>query len=172
MQDETIIRLFPNLKRGWSLAGLQATVPISGRNGQQVLSCALDLRSGKAITLIHARMNSAGFCELLGRVRAHYKRRPVFMLLDSGSLHTSAISKKTARLHNIELITLPRQCSELNVVDHLWRSVKSDVSSNYQYESVAAHAQAAFDYVEQMTPLERLRRAGVLAPDFWLKEKL
>lgn len=172
MQDETMIRLFPNLKRGWSLSGMQAKVPISGHNAQQVLSCALDLASGKAVTVIHSRMNSAGFCELLEKIRSIYKRRPVWMLVDNGSLHTSALSKRSAASYKIDLIMLPRQCPELNVVDHLWRSVKSDVSSNHQYGSATEHAEAACDYLNRITPGERLRRAGVYAPNFWLKKIL
>lgn len=172
MQDETIIRLFPNLRRGWSPSGVQAKVPVSGRNGQQVLSCALNVKSGEAITSVHARMNSAGFCALLGMIRAHYVRRPVWILLDSGSLHTSAITTQTAAQVNIKLIMLPKQCPELNVVDHLWRSVKADVSANYQYSTVTEHADAALNYVLQMTPQDRLCRAGILAPNFWLNNRL
>jgi len=37
MEDETILRLFPILRRAWSLRGEQAVVPITGRNAKCVL---------------------------------------------------------------------------------------------------------------------------------------
>lgn len=169
MQDETIIRLFPVLRRAWSPQGLQAHVGVSGRNDQRVLSLALDIRSGQIVPLIHKRMSGAGFRELLDLVRIYYGALPVAMLLDGGSLHRAAASVKRAQELNILLIELPRQCPELNVVDHLWRSVKADVSANYQYPTIDTHAQSAMKYVATMTPEERLVRAGVQSTNFWLK---
>jgi transposase len=172
MQDETVIRLFPNMKRAWALQGEQARVGISGRNAQRVLSCALDVKSGEATVLVHQRMNSAGFQELLTAVRQYYGKRPIFMILDGGSLHRAAASQKVAATLSITLIELPRQCPELNAVDHLWRSVKADVSANHQYKTVDKHAATALKYVHSMTPKERLNRAGVLSKKFWLKNVL
>ena len=42
MEDETILRLFPVLRRAWALRGQQAVVPITGRNAKRVLfgACA------------------------------------------------------------------------------------------------------------------------------------
>lgn len=172
MQDETIICLFPALRRAWSPQGVQARLGVSGRNNQRVLSLALDIRSGEVVTLIHRRMNSQGFQQLLARVRAWYGTTPVAMLLDGGSLHRAAASMKSAEELGIVLIELPRQCPELNAVDHFWRSVKADVSANYQYPTIDAHAQKGLQYVRDLLPKERLIRAGVLSNNFWLKRFL
>lgn len=172
MQDETIVRLFPALRRAWSRQGVQARVGVSGRNDQRVLSCTLDIRSGEIVTLIHRRMNSEGFQQFLALVRIRYGVSPVVMLLDGGSLHRATASTKRATELGILLIELPRQCPELNAVDHLWRSVKADVSANYQYPTIDAHAQRALKYVMNMTPKERLIRAGVKSNNFWLKKFL
>jgi transposase len=169
MQDETIIRLFPSLRRAWSPQGVQARVGVSGRNEQRVLSLALDIRSGEVVTLIHRRMNSEGFRQLLTLVRVRYGTLPVAMLLDGGSLHRATASRKRAAELNILLIELPRQCAELNAVDHLWRRVKADVSANHQYPTIDTHAQMALQYVVELTPTERLIRAGVQSIGFWLK---
>lgn len=52
MQDETLLRLLPNLRRSWTLQGQQARVGISGHNAQRVLSCALDLETGQRTLLV------------------------------------------------------------------------------------------------------------------------
>jgi transposase len=171
-QDETVIRLFPVLRRSWSVRGQQALVRITGRNAQRVLSCALNLRTGRRITLQHKGMNSAGFQILLCKVRTAYGRLPVCMLLDKGSLHRAKASLRLAAKLNIQLIWLPSQCPELNCVDQLWRSVKADISANRQFTTVVQHARVAEDYLHQLTKKEVLTKAGILAKDFWLKGKL
>ena len=52
MEDETILRLFPVLRRAWSLRGHQAVVPITGRNAKRVLFATInDVRTGHRICL-------------------------------------------------------------------------------------------------------------------------
>src|SRR5881398_2703941 len=45
-EDETILRLFPVLRRAWSLIGEPATVAISGQNAKQVLFGAINMHTG------------------------------------------------------------------------------------------------------------------------------
>ncbi len=168
MQEETIVRLFSELRRAWSRQGVQAQVGVSGRNDQRVLSLVLDIQSWQVVTLIHRRMNSQGFQQLLTLVRARYGTSPNVMLLDGGSLHRATASVKRAAELGILFIELPRQCPKLNAADHLWRSVKADVSANYQYRTIDAHAQKALHYVSELNPKERLIRAGVHANDLSL----
>lgn len=171
-QDEIIVRLFPVLRRSWSLKGEQAKVGISGRNAQRVVSCALNPKTGRRITLQHKGMNSEGFQALLGKVRRAYGNRPVYMLLDQGNLHTAKASLRLAEKLNVTLIWIPKQHAELNCVDQLWRSVKADVSANYQYQTIEQHAQAVEEYVHRWTKKQTLTKAGVLSKRFWLKEKM
>lgn len=172
MQDETIIRLFPQLRRSWSLQGRQAEVGVSGRNAQRTLSCALNLRTGAIITQIQARNNQQGFQTLLQAVRRRYGTLPVCMLVDGFSAHRATQTLCLAGQLNIQLIELPKQCPELNCVDQLWRHVKTDVSANCQYESIDDHAKTALYYVKVLSPKQRLIKAGVYANNFWLKHLL
>lgn len=45
-EDETIIRLFPNLRRSWSMRGEQANIGVSGQNARRVLFGAINMRTG------------------------------------------------------------------------------------------------------------------------------
>ena len=169
-QDETKLRLYPVLRRAWSLPGEQGRVAISGKNAQMVLSCALNIKTGHRITLQHPRMSAASFQQFLRQVRKSYPGRPIAMLLDNGGLHTAKASQSLAEKLNITLIWLPKQASELNCVDQLWRSVKADISANKQYPSIEKHAQAAEDYVRQLSKTDSLRKASVYAEKFWLRK--
>jgi hypothetical protein len=166
------VRLFPVLRRSWSFRGEQSKVGISGRNAQLVVSCVLNPKTGRRITLQHKGMNSEGFQALLKKVRKAYGSQPVYMLLDQGHLHTAKASLRLAEQLNITLIWLPKQHSELNCVDQLWRSVKADVSANYQYDTIHQHAQAVEKYVHSLTKKQTLTKSSVLSKQFWLKGKM
>lgn len=171
-EDETILRLFPVLRRAWSLSGKQATVGISGRNAKGVLFGAINLRTGHRIVMRHLRMNQAGFGAFLQELHRCYHGRPIWLLLDAGSAHTAAKTQSLARQLNIHFIWLPKQCPELNAMDHLFKELKADISANYQYCDINEQAAYAEDYLLQLTNKQALKKAGILSKNFWLKSFL
>ncbi len=169
MEDETILRLFPVLRRAWSLRGEQAHLPITGRNAKRVLFATINLRTGHRICLRAANMRQENFHTLLHEVRRRYGKRAVYMLLDEAPCHIAGKSEALAAQLDIHFIWLPKQCSELNAMDQLWKELKSSVSANHQYASIEEHAETAQEWLLDLTDKEALRKAGVLSKNFWLK---
>jgi len=172
MEDETILRLFPVLRRAWSLRGQQAEVPITGRNARRVLFATINLRTGQRICLRGVNMRQVNFHALLREVRRRYRERPVWMLLDEAPCHVAAKSQALAAALDIHVVWLPKQCSELNSMDQLWKELKGKVSANHQFSSVEEHAEYAESWLLSLTDKEALRKAGVLSKNFWLRSFL
>src|SRR2546421_9208689 len=120
-EDETILRLLPVLRRAWSLCGEQALVPITGRNAKRVLFGTLNPRTGHRIVMSRPNMRQENFQDFLRLLRHSYRGRAIWLLLDKAPSHTAPKSQALAGALNIELIWLPKQCSELNAMDQLWR---------------------------------------------------
>lgn len=171
-EDETILRLFPVLRRAWSLSGEPATVGITGRNAKRVLFGAINLRTGHRIVLRYGSMKQSGFQDFLRLLRRCYRGRPVWLLLDAASAHIAPKSQALAAVLNIELVWLPKQCPELNGMDHLFKEVKADISANYQYPTIEEHAACAENHVLGLTNKKALKRAGILSTNFWLQSFL
>ncbi len=169
MEDETILRLFPVLRRAWSRRGEQAIIPITGRNAKRVLYGVINVRTGHRIVWRGPHMRQEHFQTFLRLLHRSYPGRAIWMLLDEAPCHTAPKSEALARALGIKLIFLPKQCSELNAMDHLWRELKDDISANYQYSSIDEHAACAEDYVLELSSRQALRRAGILSKSFWLK---
>lgn len=169
MEDETILRLFPVLRRAWSLRGEQAHVAVTGRNAKRVVFATINIRTGHRISLRAANMRQANFHRLLREVRRRYGKRGVYMLLDEAPCHIAGKSKALAAALDIRFIWLPKQCSELNSMDQLWKELKGDVSANHQYDGIEEHADAAHEWLLDLTNKEALRKAGVLSKNFWLR---
>jgi len=168
-EDETVLRLFPVLRRAWSLRGQQARVDITGRNAKRVLFGAINPATGHRIIQRSPNMRQEHFQSFLRLLRRSYPGRQIWLLLDQAPGHLAAKSQTLAEQLDIVLIWLPKQCSELNAMDQLWRDLKSNISANHQHSNIDEHADLAESWVMFLTPTEALRKASVLSGDFWLK---
>ena len=172
IEDETILRLFPVLRRAWSRRGEQALVPITGQNAKRVLFATVNIRSGHRICRRGRDMKQANFQALLREVRRRYQKRPVWMLLDEAKCHIAAESQALASALDIHFVWLPKQCAELNSMDQLWKELKGTISANYQYTSIDEHAEYAENWLLSLTDKEALRKAGMLSMNFRLRSFL
>jgi hypothetical protein len=170
-EDETTLRLLPPLRAAWALRGQQAEVPISGHNAQCTLFGALNVRNGRRVLLRRAHACAADFQAFLRHLRHdHYRSgQPLWLLLDKAPCHVAAGSLARAAELNITLLWLPRQCSELNAMDHLWRHLKADLAPNRQRPNMEALAQQAETWILALTPPQTLRKAGLFSKNCWLK---
>jgi transposase len=105
-------------------------------------------------------------------VRRRYRERPVWMLLDEAKCHIAEKSQALASALDIHFVWLPKQCSELNSMDQLWKELKGNVSANYQFASIDEHADYAENWLHNLTDREALRKASVLSKNFWLRSFL
>jgi type II secretory pathway pseudopilin PulG len=156
-EDETILRLLPPLRAAWAPRGEQACVPISGQNAQRTLFGALNVANGRRLLLRRPRSCAVDFQAFLRCLRRqHYRAgQPLWLLLDKATCHTAADSLALAAELDITLLWLPRQCSELNAMDHLWRQLKDDLAANRQRPDIDALAFQAAKCGSSLCPLNK-----------------
>lgn len=171
-EDETILRLFPVLRRAWSLRGVQAIVPITGRNAKRVLFGTIHPGTGHRIIFDRPNMRQENFQDFLRLLRQSHLGRAIWLLLDKAPCHIAPRSLALAAALNIKLVWLPKQCSELNAMDQLWRGLKDNISANYQFKDIAEHAAYAAEWILSLTRSEALLKAGIFSENFWLRSFL
>ena len=168
-EDETILRLFPVLRRAWAWRGEPAVVPITGQNAQRVLFGTINLRTGHRLCLRGQGMRQEHFHELLRLVRHRYPGRSVWMLLDAAPCHLAHQSRRLAASLDIHFVWLPKQCPELNAMDQLWKELKSTVSANHQFATIEEQAACAENWLGSLSNHHALRKAGILSKNYWLR---
>jgi DDE superfamily endonuclease len=114
-------------------------------------------------------MKQLHFQSFLRLLRRAYRERSLWLLLDEAPCHIAPRSQALARHLNIELLWLPKQCSELNAMDQLWREMKGSISANYQYSTIGTHVAFAQAWLLSLTDTEAKRKAGIFSKDFWLQ---
>lgn len=170
--DATTLRWFPPLRYTWAFQGEQAVVPITGRNAKRVLFGAINPRTGHRLVLRRLRQRQEDFQAFLRYLCQHYPGRPLWLLLDKAPCHDAVRSQQLAARLGVVLLWLPKQCSELNSVDHLWKELKRLIAANRQFRTIDLEADYAEQWFLGLTPREALRKAGILSEDFWLKDFL
>lgn len=171
-EAETLRRLFPVLRRAWSLRGEPAGVPLTGNTAKRVLFGTRNPRPGHRLVCRGPHMRQESFQAFLRLLRHSYPGRAMWLLWDEAPCHIAPQSQALAETLKIVLVWLPKQGSELNARDPLWRAWQDKSSANYQFKSIDEHADFAEDWIRSLSSHETLLKAGVLSKNFWLQSFL
>jgi hypothetical protein len=167
MLDETIVTETPPLYCCYGPIGEQVRVPISGAHAKRVLHGAINIRSGDLTLLITEDWNRDAHEAFLRAVRAHWRGWNLVVFEDRATQHKAARAWARDCL-KIETRLLPRATPELNAMDHLWRHTKRETLGDRATLSIEGSALAACQYLIDLSPQDRLQKAGVLSGNFWL----
>jgi DDE superfamily endonuclease len=168
MLDETIITETPPLSSCYGRRGQQVRIPITGNRAKRVRHGALNVRTGALVLLITDHWDQDTQQYFLTMIRSHWRGWHIVLFEDRGAPHTAEESLTMAAALHIEIRFLPVATPELNAMDHLWRHVKGWGLADRATVSIDTSADMACQYLLDLSPRERLRKAGVLSGHFWL----
>jgi transposase len=168
MLDETIITATPPLYSCYGHVGEQVRVPITGNRSKRILHGAINIKTGDISLLITKEWTKPEHQGFLSMIRSHWRGWDIVLFEDRAGQHTSPESLEWAEELGIEIRLLPRATPELNAMDHLWRHTKREALGDRETETVDRSALDACQYIIDLSPRDRLLKAGVLSGDFWL----
>jgi len=128
----------------------------------------INIESGDVVLFITHEWVQETHQAFLQMVRAHWRGWNIVLFEDRGTPHTAEESLEVAIELGIEVRLLPRATPELNAMDHLWRHIKGRALSDRQTRSIDKSADKACQYIFDLSPRERLQKAGVFSGNFWL----
>ena len=167
--DETDLLLLPPLRAGWARRGQPAPVPLSGQNARRTVFGSLNLRTAHALLRAQSHKRAQNFQAFLRFIHAPYRGGSVALLLDENSCHTAQSSLRLAHAPGIPLVWLPKRSPHLNPVEPLGREAKGLICAHYQDACLDHQVGQFIDYLQNLSATERLRKAGVLSKNFWLR---
>ena len=156
----------------WAKSGEQFNVAISGGRAKRMLTGVLNIKTGDYLQYASSQFKQQNFSEALRLLRSHWRGWHIVLFLDKHNSHRAQMNQQLASALAIELRWLPTACPELNPVDHLWRHLKQDIVANESTPDMDKMLKFSWDYLASLSPRQRLRKAGVLADDFWLADLL
>ena len=171
--DWTLLRLYPPLRAMWAEIGRQAELCITGQNAKRVLFGAINLRTARRTVHGGCRAGAREVRAFLLVLRKAYRRAAtIWLLADRASGHTARATLALAKELRIKFVWLPKQRSELNAMDQLWKGLKQEVAANRQAASIDDLAEQATRWVLDLTPAQARRKSGIASKHFWLRHLL
>jgi transposase len=163
VEDETILKLLPPLRRMWMRKGQQVKVPTPDQNDDVCLYGVLELNSGETFRAYHDNGRSDYTIAYLEQLLDRYPQRPILLIWDQATYHTSeAVEEWLAEHPRITTMELPKYAPELNPVEHIWRQLKDRVAANLT-RSLESIQDACDRFFQQHCPGEILTMAGLVA---------
>lgn len=155
----------------WAPIGQQAQVPILGQHrDKRILTGVLNIQTGSYFQYSSEAYNQDTFQLILQLIRRRWCGWHIVLFLDKISAQRADRSRRLANDLGIQLRWLPTACPELNPVDHLWRHLKKDILANEPLPDLKTTLKHACAYLDNLSPHERLRKAGILSGHFWLQD--
>jgi hypothetical protein len=170
MLDETIICEIPPLYYCYGHKGEQVSVPIIGTHNIRVLHGAINILTGEVLVFISNEFVQETHQYFLSMIRSHWRGWNIVIFEDRATPHTAEDSLDWDLSLGIEIRLLPKATPELNAMDQLWRRVKGQMLGDKFISSVEQTSLDLCDYIYNLTRQERLKKAGILSKDFWLKD--
>lgn len=155
----------------WTPIGEQAEVPILGQHhAKRILTGVLNIQTGAYFQYASEVYHQDTFQFMLKCIRGRWRGWQIVLFLDKISAQWAHRSQGLAKQLGIQLRWLPTACPALNPVNHLWRHLKNDILANEPLPDLETTLHYACTYLEDLSPQERLRKAGVLSGRFWLQD--
>ncbi|MBV8313877.1 MAG: transposase, partial [Planctomycetaceae bacterium] len=143
-------------------------VPITGNRSRRILHGAINVKTGDVALLITQGWTQGTRQGFLSVTRSPWRGWKVVLFEDRASQHTSPDSLEWAEEWGIEARLLPQATPELNARDHVWEPTKREALGDREAVTIDGSALAACRHVIDLSPEDRLHRAGVLSGNFWL----
>ena len=108
--------------------GCQKRIPTPGQQQWRHIFGAYNWATDEIVYTISEKRNSDNFIAFLDHlVQQHSEKRPLVIVLDNGSIHTSHATQAAFDLLRNDLLPLflPKYCSQLNPIERYWKHLKS-----------------------------------------------
>ena|GEM_PF-283942 len=152
--DESSISLIPTVGRSWSFPGVRPLVRVSGKRHRQVNVTGAVNRGGRLYfeTLPKdENFTSRAFIRFLGKLRAHFPKRNLTVIVDGASTHTSAVVKDYLAANKwLRLEYLPAYSPEWNPSEEVWGHLKGCCRNGSQSKDVPSLRQEANGMLRRM----------------------
>jgi transposase len=151
--DSTDLHWCPDLGCGYTAQGSQIKVASPGLNNPwYALFGSLIFPSGEGLYTIHEHKRHQ---EVAAHLQLLIQRDPEgfwFVVMDNASAHTTAQLDPFWQQHQdrLEPVYLPTYSPNLNLIERLWRFMRSQLTRNQFYENLTALSETVVNWLEHL----------------------
>ena len=122
----------------------------SGRQRYSVLG-AIETRDHDLVTIrTEGSVNAQTVSELIGKIYGLYAGEPITLVMDNARYQRNAEVQRLAQELGVELLFLPPYSPNLNLIERLWKLVKSKCLRNRYFPEFAGFRSAIDDFLDSL----------------------
>lgn len=130
-EDESMIRAYQALQYNWFPVGQQRKVQTYGKHEGAKLFGAINYETGRVHHREEEKADVAAWIRFLSDILLAYPTGKIVLILDNSRIHHATILQPFLQEHpRLQLIFLPPYSPELNLMEGVWKWLKSDVINN------------------------------------------
>lgn len=160
-----MIRDYQAIQKTWFLRGKQRIIRTTGKHRGVKLLSTLDYSTGKIVWQEDEQYNAETFLAFLRKVVENYPKGKIVIVLDNARIHHAKLLQPflDEMKDRLELVFLPPYSPKLNIVEGLWKWLKSDVINNEFYHTVAEIRNSVQEFMDEImkSPLSIIDRLCV-----------
>jgi transposase len=136
-EDESMIRDYQALQRTWFAKGQQRIIQTTGKHRGVKLLSTVDYVTGKIVWREDEEYTAETFLKFLKQVLEVYPTGKIVMVLDNARIHHAKLLQPFWEENTrLSFVFLPPYSPQLNIVEGLWKWLKTDVINNVFYHTV------------------------------------
>ena len=139
-----MIRDYQAIQKTWFIKGKQRIVPTYGKHEGVKLVGVLNYETGAVYCEEHAKYDAEVFLGFLKNVVDSYSKGRIILILDNARIHHAKLLQPylDSMKDRLELVFLPPYSPNLNIIEGLWKWLKSEVINNVFFPNVCKIQQA------------------------------
>lgn len=147
-----MIRDYQAVQRTWFAKGKQRIIKTTGKHRGVKLFSTVDYGTGQIVWQEDEDYTAEKFEVFLRRVTEAYPKGKITMVLDNARAHHAKLLESFLKEQQgrLTLVFLPPYSPELNVVEGLWKWLKSDVINNVFYHTVTDIRKNVHTFMEEI----------------------
>lgn len=133
-----MIRDYQAIQKTWFFKGKQRIIPTLGKHKGVKLLGILNYETGHVHCHEDEKYDAEVFLNFLRNVLMLYPVGNITIILDNSRIHHAKLLKPFLQKHQerLNLVFLPPYSPKLNLIEGLWRWMKSEIINNIFYDSV------------------------------------
>lgn len=147
-----MIRDYQALQHTWFAKGKQRIIKTTGKHRGVKLFSTVDYGTGQIVWQEDEEYTAEKFLAFLKRIMEAYPIGKIAMVLDNARAHHAKLLEPFLKEQQgrLTFVFLPPYSPKLNVVEGLWKWLKSDVINNVFYHTVAEIRKNVHAFMEQI----------------------
>ncbi len=169
-----MIRDYQALQYTWFEKGKQRIIKTTGKHRGVKLLATVDYVTGEIVWQEEEQYTAEEFLAFLKKVTEAYPTGNIVMILDNARIHHAKLLEPFLKEMEgrLKFVFLPPYSPQLNVVEGLWKWLKSDVINNVFYHTYVSEIRKnVHAFMENINPMKVIDRLCVRMESNAIQEK-